>query len=978
MQKRMPAVILAVLCFGAFVPLQRTIWHNPSQRLVRRASRDLMASRWNAAERNALAALEGSPNDPIALLIAGQAALHQERDEDAIHRFLAVGEGNSEALVEAWYRVGERLMRQGRAADAEKYLRAALQRDPAHLKANSHLAELLQYQGRSWESFPYLRRELLAGHVAKSHVIMLGALDTAFSEDYQFVENCLAADPSNRLVLLGRARLELANSQFDRAESTLREIVSAHPESVEAQARLGTILFSQSSDEEFLDWHRGLPARANEHPEIWHVRGQWARRSGQLNSATRCFLETLSLDPNHGGATFQLSQLLHSDGHTSVAEELAERSQKLSQLRYLLMELRFSYDTEMVRKAVELLDELDRPLEAAGWCLILEQWQSGHEGWARERRLQLHGRLAANGNLTLAAGKPTAEFDREAYPLPDYSVKTPSTTNHDGPQLAATHITFANSAESAGVDFQYFNGTTTTTGLEHILQATGGGVGVLDFDLDGWPDIYFTQSGPFPVENGPSGYSNCLYRNLGNGDFTEVGSLALLNNSDFSQGVAVGDFDNDGFPDVYVANFGGNRLYRNMGDGTFTDVTQAAGVAGNHWTTSCMIADLNGDGAPEIYAVSYALMDEVLTMKCKHEGRPRTCAPTLLTADQDQLFQNMGDGQYTNVTSTSGIVAPDGKGLGIVAADFQDRGKLDVFVANDTSANFLFRNESSSPTHAPAFREQAIVTGVAYDEIGNLQACMGVAAGDANGDELLDLFVTNFYAESNVLYQQNVSHSFIDATRQANLRDPSFHQLGFGTQFIDADLDGWQDLIIANGHIDLTFAHGNPDRMPPQYLRNAGHGRFVELSAADLGEYFQGRYFGRALAKLDWNRDGREDVCISHLDAPAALLTNSSSSCGNYLAVQLRGTTSSRDAIGARVTVQSQDRRWTQHLIGGDGYHVSNQRQLVFGLGDIDSIDRISIRWPSGMVQEFSDVQVNQGIVLIEGRDRIRVLARAE
>ncbi|MEZ6111214.1 MAG: FG-GAP-like repeat-containing protein [Pirellulaceae bacterium] len=326
---------------------------------------------------------------------------------------------------------------------------------------------------------------------------------------------------------------------------------------------------NSTTDDGFLEWQQNLPPNADSHPEIWHLRGQWARRNGQLRAATRCFLEALSLDPNHGGATFQLSQLLHLEGHEEVAESLARRSQKLSQLRYLLMELRFSYDVEMVRKTVDLLDELGRPLEAAGWCWILQQWNSGHERWAANRLRELHDHLPDDGSLTLAAGRLTADIDRHAYPLPDYELVAKTEVDREIAGVESTSVAFVEVARDVGIDFRYFNGTTATTGLEHILQATGGGIGVIDFDLDRWPDIYFTQSGPFPIVSGQSDYKNQLFRNNGNGTFSEVGSLAFLDNTDFSQGIAVGDFDNDGFPDVYVANFGRNALYKNMGDGTY-------------------------------------------------------------------------------------------------------------------------------------------------------------------------------------------------------------------------------------------------------------------------------------------------------------------------------------------------------------------------------------------------------------------------
>jgi hypothetical protein len=254
---------------------------------------------------------------------------------------------------------------------------------------------------------------------------------------------------------------------------------------------------------------------------------------------------------------------------------------------------------------------------------------------------------------------------------------------------------------------------------------------------------------------------------------------------------------------------------------------------------------------------------------------------------------------------------------------------------------------------------------------------MGVAAGDADGDGKLDLYVTNFYAEPNTLYLQGSGGMFVDATSVSGLRAPSYRMLGFGTQFIDGELDGELDLVVTNGHIeDLSYQQG-PYHMPPQYFRGLGAGKFAELPPAELGEFFQGKYLGRGLARLDWNRDGREDFVVSHLGAPAALVANIAADTGHYLAVQLRGVKSARDAIGATVTIVAGGRRRTQWLTAGDGYQASNQRQLVFGLGPQTRVEKLLVRWPSGSRQEFADLAADQELILVEGSPRLTRLLPA-
>jgi hypothetical protein len=319
---------------------------------------------------------------------------------------------------------------------------------------------------------------------------------------------------------------------------------------------------------------------------------------------------------------------------------------------------------------------------------------------------------------------------------------------------------------------------------------------------------------------------------------------------------------------------------------------------------------------------------------------------------------------------------PGGNGLGIVAADFGGAGRLSLFVANDQDGNFYFANRTPLAGGCPRFEERGIVSGLTYDGNGKAKASMGVAAADANGDGKIDLFVTVFAEEASTLYVQEDAELFVDISGPSGLAEPSFAMLGFGTQFLDGELDGLIDLVVANGHVHEFPSEGVSGAMRPQYFRNTGAGRFKEIAASSLGAYFQHRYFGRGMARIDWNRDGREDFAVSSLEAPAALVTNQTEQPGHYLAVQLRGVLSSRDAIGAAVTVQVGHRLQVQWLTAGDGYQASNQRQLIFGLGASTRANRLSILWPSGLTQEFSDLAADQELIFVELSPQVTVLPR--
>ena len=281
----------------------------------------------------------------------------------------------------------------------------------------------------------------------------------------------------------------------------------------------------------------------------------------------------------------------------------------------------------------------------------------------------------------------------------------------------------------------------------------------------------------------------------------------------------------------------------------------------------------------------------------------------MFPAEQDRLYLNRGDGTFRDVTQAAGLVRPDGKGLGIVAADFDGSRRLGLFVANDTRANFFFVNQTPQRGLSPVFDETALLSGIAVGDYGNAQSCMGVACGDVNGDGRPDVFVTNFYGEPNNLFVQDPGQVFVDQSRESGLRNPGFDVMGWGTQMLDGDLDGWLDLAVANGHLNDFSYKGTPYKMPPHYYRNLGQGRFQLVPGASLGAYFQRRSLGRAMARLDWNRDGKDDLCITHIHRPAALLENQTPAAGHFLAVKLCGGDSGRDAIGTTVRVSAGGRR---------------------------------------------------------------------
>jgi hypothetical protein len=522
---------------------------------------------------------------------------------------------------------------------------------------------------------------------------------------------------------------------------------------------------------------------------------------------------------------------------------------------------------------------------------------------------------------------------------------------------------------SAGIDYQYFNGQ---TGYKYLLESMGGGVAVLDYDNDGWPDLYVPQGCQFPVDPDNRRHVDRLFRNTGQGTFVDVTRAAGLGDHQYSQGCAVADYDNDGDQDIVVANFGPNTFYRNNGDGTFSEVADAVGLQGQAWSSSLALADLNRDGNLDLYVVNY--VDQLKVCRTP-DGGYACCDPANFNGQQDRLYQSRGDGRFQDVTNASGILHSNGNGLGVLIVDLDDDRWPDIYVANDTTPNFLFHNERSSGP--PTFTSHGLLAGVAVSGEGQAQGSMGIACADFDDNGLLDLCVTNFYGEGATMYLNRGNLMFEDGTRAARLLLPTKRLVGFGVQAPDLDLDGRRELFMANGHIDDFSARNEPWKMPPKLFRRTDPGLFEEVSPA-CGDYFSGAYLGRGAACLDWDRDGDPDLAVVHQDAPLALLSNETPASGGVLILELHGVVSNRDAVGARIHVTAAGRSQVREICGGDGFYATNERAQHIGIGPASTAELVEVVWPAGSHQRLTNVSANSRIVFIEGQaPRVTPIPRA-
>jgi tetratricopeptide (TPR) repeat protein len=774
------------------------------------------------------------------------------------------------------------------------------------------------------------------------------------------LEVALARNPDDDRVWLGLGRVATLEGRFDQAQGWLRRCWARGPED-RAVARA------------WLDWARATdragevarllagPLGAELEPgERSAVRAWLAQQAGSAEdqrTALECWLES---EPRNPVALEQLVTLAVEAGDVARAAELRRRKQRVD----------------------EALDQYQRriegrqPLTNLADCLAMAQLAeaAGRAPDARTWCRLARGLEPANPEIA-ALG---ARLDPAPAPLPCEAAglrlgRPPRKARV--PPAHPARLEFRDDAPRVGLGFRFESGETA---IHQFPALMGGGVGLLDYDGDGWLDVYCVQGGPFPPparegtafqarsdhgQDARAAQGDRLFRNRRDGTFEDVtdrAGIAGLSRG-YGHGVAVGDYDNDGRPDLFLTRWRAYALYRNRGDGTFEDVTEPAGLGGDRdWPTSAAFADFDGDGDLDLYVCHYLRWNAEDPQICRDAQTQVyiACRPRDFPALPDHLFRNDG-GRFVDVTAAANLVDSLGPGLAVVAADLDGDGKLDLFVANDQWANYLFRNRGGLQ-----FEEVGHAAGVAANAGGGYQAGMGIACGDLDGDGRPDLAVTNYLGESTSLFHNLGAGLFHDRTAASGLAIPSRDLLGFGASFLDGDNDGHLDLVTANGH--LHEVAGLPYKMPVQLLAGDG-GRFHDVTAT-AGSALAVLRIGRGLAVGDLDNDGRLDALVVDHKGPLAYLHNRTEGSGHFVMLHLEGTRSARDAVGARVVVTAGGRSQYGWRIGGGSYQSASDGRLHFGLGPAATIESLEVSWPSGCVQQFVNLAADRGYRLREGQ----------
>jgi hypothetical protein len=576
------------------------------------------------------------------------------------------------------------------------------------------------------------------------------------------------------------------------------------------------------------------------------------------------------------------------------------------------------------------------------------------------RRTPLSKFLRLGLLLHFTASLACAQGGHPQAPPPPPNAKTVKCTARPVPQLedvtAKTGITFQHTADPS---------------KKYIVESMSGGVILFDYDRDGWLDIYFTNAPTVAMAVRGQKSKSALYHNNHDGTFTDVTAKAGLSTPCFAMGGAVGDYDNDGWPDLYVTCLGGNVLYRNNGDGTFTDVTAKAGVADGRWSAGAAFGDYDGDGFLDLMVSNYVdfHLDDLpgfgTAPNCKYRGIDVQCGPRGLKGAGDALFHNNGDGTFTDVSKSAGVSDPNGYyGMGVVWADFNNSGRPDIYVANDSTPSFLYKNLGNGK-----FQEIGLESGTGVSEDGSEQASMGIAVGDYNHTGRPSIYTTNFSDEYDDLYRNDGNWNFTDVSYKSGIALPSLPYVKWGTAFADFDNDGWLDLIAVSGHVYPqvdTLPSGGGYREPKLLHLNQTDGTFCDASGL-AGPALQQRRVSRGLAVGDLFNDGNVDVVVGDLDGAPMILKNHGVPGRNWVSFDLAGAKSNRMAIGARVKVVAGGITQTDEVHSGGSYLSQNDTRLHFGLGSAKKIDHVEIRWPSGAVETLDGLDANQFYSVLEG-----------
>lgn len=919
-----------------------------------------------------------NPNHPKVLFLAARIKANKKDLKAAIALVSKIPEDDPEAGAPALGQLAEWLAESGDLMQAETKILKLIKQYPTATPAIRLLIRIYNAQGRRWETARFLERLIRLGDFTTAELSM----GVDFREPYfekPFHEAAMKADPEQAYNRFYELRTKIFDNKFNESIAPLEAIVSKNPELLEPWVWLGLCYYQTERIDQLKSWLEKKPQTAPKHPEYWFVLGSYLLSQEQVPQAARAFAEAIRLDRRHVAAQQGLADSLLRMEMNDEAQRVRKISNDLIHINDTIQQILFNYvGSEGYDEVAKTYLAVGDALPAFGWtALRLARDKKPFPEELKDRQKQLRDEKLPPP--LVLEGLPV-----DSWPLPDGQSLPASNQplNEEAASLSNDRIVMEDVAVERNVACVYHNGEQPGRGW-FTHEGIGGGVSALDYDSDGWPDLYFSEAGGTPLKENETYFPKLLYRSVRGTTFTEIAQLAKVADRGYGQGNGVSDIDQDGLPDLLVANIGNIAVFRNQGDGTFEQLPIEQNEANAYWNSSINAADINGDSLPDIIQGAYAHGSEPLTRWCGSPGSKKgSCNPKTFPPGKNRLLYSDGSGGWTIADPVLLDSIRHGYTLGTLITNIDQALGNDVYFANDVSPNhFLISREASSQSieqsngdnatnNKVANRrlvENAGPSGVAADALGRAQASMGLACGDQNRDGKLDIIVTNFRDEPSTLYLQTIPGVFSDGTRRSRLGIPTFDWVSFGCQLTDLDDDGWLDFIAVNGHIDDYQDGVTPFKMPSQVLKN-NKGQFSWLQNPSPGKYFDTPWIGRGLSALDYNRDGKMDMVATHLDRPAALLENRTATSNHYVQLELVGTQSERDAIGAIVHVKAGDERWVTSMSAGEGYFGSNQHLLHVGIGKQQRIDSITIHWPSGLEDSYTELAIDRTYLAIESK----------
>ena len=919
--------------------------------------------------------LLGNHEYEAAAEFSGKALLQDPEDSDTtlVASEIEAARGNVEVAIELANSIpidsqwGQRavnlrwraLTKLGRPSDAADLLLRAMQKYRGVENWHHVCWQLLNRVGRREEASRQAEMLCQAGVATQSEMLSLVRRAESFPTLLKDGEKpSLFFDPG-----LGMARWHFTNQEYRKALKELDDEQEAGFRNPAAKALYGRLLAETQAFDELPNWHASQSEKMKAFGDYWVALGTYFFDKRQYPASAHALLQAVYRNPSDRVAFQRLAKVFDALGRAEDAAQFRARGIRVSDTEFTAEEI-YKSDTDLAarKRMPRYMLDLGRPFETLQWNqMLLPPDASQQQAVIAQQRNSFLGNAEV---IDMAAQSALSGNDPKAFSIVEalQSLVTHSKTDASVVDVDATPLAvpkLSDVAKQTGLEFSWYKDTEIDLKSIPIHESIGGGIGILDYDLDGWPDVYLGQGSGEPPTNACT-RSNMLIRNLA-GTFDEVTASANASDFNYTSGVSAGDVNQDGFVDLFIGSLGHNRLLINNGDGSFRDATGDLGEVEDQFTTSLAVADINGDGLPDLFEAIYIEMNGAFELPKKDaDGRELQPSPLKHYAECDRWYENLGDGRFQSRTISREVAKP-GTGLGLVVTDFNGNGENEIFIGNDVRANHFLVQVGDDE-----FSNVADIRGVANGFSGAANGCMGIAPGDYNHDGQLDLFITNFSEESANLYLQQTGSGFTDLAIRYGLDSVSLPFVGFGTKAIDLDRNGWLDLLVTNGHIfDMTF-YGEDYEMAPQCLM--AHGNRFELSEVqDDSGYWTDTYLGRVMAVFDFDRDGDLDVLVNHLDKPLALLRSETETEGHWVQFELSGVISERDGIGARVVVKTTGGDQTQWVTAGDGYFCSDEAVLDFGLGRRSEIESVQIHWPSGELQSFKSPEPDQRYLVVEG-----------